>query len=89
MTIDINWLEMSPSTKFDLFYLWCTSRLTAVIIALWHFWPLAVAVCLRCRKPSDSTERQFLSSKSDTAKPKLNEVNAEHRLPTMHLHVSK
>ena len=36
MTIDINRLEMRSSSKFYLFYLRCASRLSGIVIALWH-----------------------------------------------------
>jgi len=36
MTIDINRQEMSSSSKFYLFYLRCASRLSGIVIALWH-----------------------------------------------------
>jgi len=36
MTIDINQLEMRSSSTFYLFYLWCTSRLSGIVIALLH-----------------------------------------------------
>jgi len=36
MTIDINQLEMCSSLTFYLFYLWCASRLSGIVIALGH-----------------------------------------------------
>jgi len=36
MTIDINQLEMRSSLTFYLFYLWCASRPSGIVIALWH-----------------------------------------------------
>jgi len=42
MTIDTNHLEMRSSSTFYLFYLRCASRLSGIVIALWHTWPPAV-----------------------------------------------
>jgi len=36
MTIDINQLEMRSSLTFYLFSLRCASRLSGIVIALWH-----------------------------------------------------
>jgi len=36
MTIDKNRLEMRSSSKFYLFYLRYASRLSGIVIALWH-----------------------------------------------------
>jgi len=42
MTIDMNWLQMCSSTKHHLFYTPHASQFSAMIIALWHFWPPTV-----------------------------------------------
>jgi len=36
MIIDINRLEMRSGSKFYLFHSRCTSRLSGIVIALWH-----------------------------------------------------